>query len=179
MSNPSWKDTMAQAKARGLKLSSDGKSWVPINEPVTKKPLPKPTKMNHDKVLQYSQLLIFPIVGIFCLAMFGFGVIDGNFDNIVNGSFLLFQLFIGLFLLTPIYFHFRRPSRNNDSINVKIGQPIIFNEQALRQQKQQKVMQIFGRIGMAFLLLFIVSAIVAIIFMLFLIEAFGSFLQAR
>ena len=178
MSNPSWNDTMAQAKARGLKLSPDGKSWVPINEPVAKKPSSKPTKINHDKVLQYSKLLIFSILGIFCLASFGFGVIVGDFDNILNGSFLLFQLFIGLFLLTPIYFHFRRPSRNNDSINVKIGQPIIFNEQALRQKKEQKVMKIFGSIGMAFLLVFIVSVIVAIILMILLFVAFGSFLQA-
>tara|TARA_B110000003_G_scaffold161231_1_gene161288 strand:- start:763 stop:1299 length:537 start_codon:yes stop_codon:yes gene_type:complete len=170
MSNPSWKDTMAQAKARGLKLSSDGKSWVPVNEPVTKKPSPKPMETNGDKFLQYSQLLVFSILGIICLASFGFGVIDGDLDNIVNGSFLFFQLFIALFLLTPIYFHLRRPSRNNDSINVKIGQPIIFNEQALRQQKQQKVMKIFGGIGMAFLLVFIVSLIVVIILFILFIE---------
>ena len=161
---------MAQAKARGLKLSSDGKSWVPVNEPVTKKPSPKPMETNGDKFLQYSQLLVFSILGIICLASFGFGVIDGDLDNIVNGSFLFFQLFIALFLLTPIYFHFRRPRRNNDSINVKIGQPIIFNEQALRQQKQQKVMKIFGGIGMAFLLVFIVSLIVVIILFILFIE---------
>ena len=170
MSNPSWKDTMAQAKARGLKLSSDGKSWVPVNEPVTKKPSPKPMETNGDKFLQYSQLLVFSILGIICLASFGFGVIDGDLDNIVNGSFLFFQLFIALFLLTPIYFHLRRPTENNDSLNVKIGQPIILNEQALRQQKQQKVMKIFGGIGMAFLLVFIVSLIVVIILFILFIE---------
>ena len=161
---------MAQAKARGLKLSSDGKSWVPVNEPVTKKPSPMSMKVNGDKFLQYSQLLVFSILGIICLASFGLGVIHGDLDNILNGSFLFFQLFIALFLLTPIYFHLRRPSENNDSLNVKIGQPIILNEQALRQQKQQKVMKIFGGIGMAFLLVFIVSLIVVIILFILFIE---------
>ena len=161
---------MAQAKERGLKLSSDGKSWVPVNEPVTKKPSPMPMKINGDKFLQYSQLLVFSILGIICLASFGLGVIHGDLDNIVNGSFLFFQLFIALFLLTPIYFHLRRPSENNDSFNVKIGQPIILNEHALRQQKQQKVMKIFGGIGMAFLLVFIVSLIVVIILFILFIQ---------
>ena len=169
---------MAQAKARGLKLSSDGKSWVPVNEPVTKKPSPKPMETNGDKFLQYSQLLVFSILGIICLASFGLGVIHGDLDNIVNGSFLFFQLFIALFLLTPIYFHLRRPSENSDSLNVKIGQPIILNEHALRQKKEQKIMKIFGSIGMAFLLVFIVSVIVAIIFVILLFAAFESFLQA-
>ena len=161
---------MAQAKARGLKLSSDGKSWVPVNEPVTKKPSPMSMKVNGDKFLQYSQLLVFSILGIICLASFGLGVIHGDLDNILNGSFLFFQLFIALFLLTPIYFHLRRPSENSDSLNVKIGQPIILNEHALRQQKQQKVMKIFGGIGMAFLLVFIVSLIVVIILFILFIE---------
>lgn len=161
---------MAQAKARGLKLSSDGKSWVPVNEPVNKKPSPMSMKVNGDKFLQYSQLLVFSILGIICLASFGLGVIHGDLDNIVNGSFLFFQLFIALFLLTPIYFHLRRPSENNDSLNVKIGQPIILNEHALRQQKQQKVMKIFGGIGMAFLLVFIVSLIVVIILFILFIQ---------
>ena len=169
---------MAQAKARGLKLSSDGKSWVPVNEPVTKKPSPMSMKVNGDKFLQYSQLLVFSILGIICLASFGLGVIHGDLDNIVNGSFLFFQLFIALFLLTPIYFHLRRPSENSDSLNVKIGQPIILNEHALRQKKEQKIMKIFGSIGMAFLLVFIVSVIVAIIFVILLFAAFESFLQA-
>lgn len=169
---------MAQAKARGLKLSSDGKSWVPVNEPVTKKPSPMSMKVNGDKFLQYSQLLVFSILGIICLASFGLGVIHGDLDNILNGSFLFFQLFIALFLLTPIYFHLRRPSENSDSLNVKIGQPIILNEHALRQKKEQKIMKIFGSIGMAFLLVFIVSVIVAIIFVILLFAAFESFLQA-
>ena len=69
---------MAQAKARGLKLSSDGKSWVPVNEPVTKKPSPMSMKVNGDKFLQYSQLLVFSILGIICLASFGLGVIHGD-----------------------------------------------------------------------------------------------------
>ena len=36
MSKSSVKETFAQAKERGLELSSDGKSWVPIEELVVK-----------------------------------------------------------------------------------------------------------------------------------------------
>tara|TARA_B110001452_G_scaffold12244_1_gene10091 strand:+ start:119 stop:427 length:309 start_codon:yes stop_codon:yes gene_type:complete len=45
MSKSSVKETFAQAKKMGLELSSDGKSWVPVEELVVKLPPEKHTRV--------------------------------------------------------------------------------------------------------------------------------------
>ena len=127
MADPSPIEILAQANAMGLKLSDDGKSWVPKEELVVKVPPRKVMKTNHDSDLRILQLVIFTTFGIFCIAGFIIGVMDGGLDNIISATFLISLLFIAMFLLTPVYFHLTRSKEIVGPPSVRIGHPIILN----------------------------------------------------
>ena len=95
MSKSSVKETFAQAKKMGLELSSDGKSWVPVEELVVKLPPEKHKQVrisvNKNKGdstwLQWIFLigikaLLLVIIGTFIVAWF------------VYEMFMSFMLFI-------------------------------------------------------------------------------------
>ena len=178
MAEPSPIEIFAQANARGLKLSADGKSWVPKEELVVKVPPPKVMKTNHNSVLRISQLVIFTTFGAFCMAGFIIGVVSGGLQEIISGTFLFFLFFIALFLLTPIYFHLTRSKENGSPQSARIGHPVILNEQPLRQQTEERVMKIFGTIGLAFILICIISIIVTIIAFFVLLALLSQFLNS-
>jgi len=178
MAEPSPIEILSQANAMGLKLSADGKSWVPKEELVVKVPPPKVMKTNHDSVLRISQLVTFTTFGTLCMAGFIIGVFEGGLDNIIIGSFLFFLFFIALFLLTPIYFYLTRAKENGGPRSARIGHPVILNEQPLRQQSEERVMKIFGTIGLAFILICILSIIAAIVFFFVLFTLLVEFLNA-
>lgn len=88
MSESSVKETFAQAKKMGLELSSDGKSWVPVEELVVKLPPEEHTRVrisvNENKGdSTWSQwrfpigiiaLFIVVIIGTFIAALFVFEI---------------------------------------------------------------------------------------------------------
>ena len=178
MAEPSPIEILAQANAMGLKLSDDGKSWVPKEELVVKVPPRKVMETNHDSILQNSQLIIFTILGTFCGGFGLLGVVDGGLENIISATFLIFLLFIAMFLLTPVYFHWTRTKENDGLPSVRIGHPIILNEQPLRQQKEERVMAIFGTIGLVFLLICIFSIIAAAVMVYMFFVMLGELLNA-
>ena len=176
MTDTSPIEILARANAMGLKLSDDGKSWVPKEELVVKVPPRKVMKTNHDSVLRISQLVIFTTFGIFCIAWFIIGVVDGGLDNIISSTYLISLLFIAMFLLTPVYFHWTRAKENDGPPSVRIGQRIILNEQPLRRQKEERVMTIVGTIGLVFVLICILSIIAAAVMIYVFLVGLGEFL---
>lgn len=66
MTEPSPIEIFEQAKAMGLRLSADGKSWIPAEELVVRKPPSMVVKPNQDSVLRISQLTIFTTLGAIC-----------------------------------------------------------------------------------------------------------------
>jgi multisubunit Na+/H+ antiporter MnhG subunit len=178
MTEPSPIEILSQANAMGLKLSDDGRSWVPKEELVVSVPPTRVMKTYHDSGLRISQLVIFTTIGILCMLGFMVGVFNAGFDNIISGSYLIVILFIALFLLTPIYFHLTRANENDGLQSVRIGQPIILNEQPLRQQQEERVMSTFGTIGLVFLLICIMSVIAAVFFFYLVLALLAEILNA-
>ena len=178
MADSSPIEILAQANAMGLKLSDDGKSWVPKEELVVKVPPRKVMKTNHDPILQNSRLLIFTIFGTICGFAGIIGLVDGGLENIISATFLIFLLFIAMFLLTPVYFHLTRSKEIVGPPSVRIGHPVILNEQPLRQQKEERVMTIVGTIGLVFLLICILSIIAAAVMIYVFLVGLGEFLNS-
>tara|TARA_B110000003_G_scaffold231343_1_gene233849 strand:- start:338 stop:850 length:513 start_codon:yes stop_codon:yes gene_type:complete len=170
MTEPSPIEIFEQAKAMGLKLSADGKSWIPAEELVVRKPPSMVVKPNQDSVLRISQLTIFTTLGAICFVLFIIGIFE-------VGLFALLPLFLALFFLTPIFFHLTRPEENTGSNVVGIGHPIILNQQVLHRQTEQRVMGIFGTISMIILLITIISIIIMLILIFILIGNFIDFIS--
>ena len=65
MSIPSDRETLEKARAMGLKLSADGKTWVPNDEMVVQ--LPTKSKVNQAQDIGFSIFRGFAIVFIITL----------------------------------------------------------------------------------------------------------------
>jgi len=65
MSTASDRETLEKAKAMGLKLSADGKTWVPNDEMVVQ--LPTKSKVNQAHDIGFSIFRGFAIVSIITL----------------------------------------------------------------------------------------------------------------
>jgi len=182
MPSPSRVKILAQAEAMGLKLSSDGKSWEPINQLAIETLQPKIMKSNQDSTSEIIELVIFTSFGIACLTGFLFSVSTGGAqDSIFSVLVSLFFLSFALFSLTPLYFHLTQSEENNAPHIVRTSHPVILNGQQLRKQKEERIMGIFGTIGLSFLLMFVIIAIVVaiataiiVISLLYLLQGMGG-----
>mgnify|MGYP001170762308 FL=1 len=182
MPRPSRVKILAQAEAMGLKLSSDGKSWEPINQLAIGTLQPKTMKAKQDSTSEIIELVIFTIFGIACLIGFLYSVFRGALtDSIFSVLVSLFFLSFALFSLTPLYFHLTQSEENNAPHIVRTSHPVILNGQQLRKQKEERIMGIFGTIGLSFLLMFVIIAIVVaiataiiVILFLYLIQGMGG-----
>lgn len=183
MPSPSHVKILAQAEAMGLKLSSDGKSWEPINQLAIETLQPKIMKAKQDSTSEIIELVIFTIFGIACLTGFLFSVFTGGAltDSIYSVLVSLFFLSFALFSLTPLYFHLTQSEENNAPHIVRTSHPVILNGQQLRKQKEERIMGIFGTFGLSFLLMFVIIAIVVaiaiaiiVILLLHLLQGMGG-----
>ena len=100
MSKSSVKETFAQAKKMGLELSSDGKSWVPVEELVVKLPPEKHKQVrisvNKNKgdstwlqwIFQIGIIaLLLVIIGTFIVAWFVYEMLIFLLSSGISGSF--------------------------------------------------------------------------------------------
>ena len=100
MSKSSVKETFAQAKKMGLELSSDGKSWVPVEELVVKLPPEKHKQVrisvNKNKgdstwlqwIFQIGIIaLLLVIIGTFIVAWFVYEMFIFLSSSGISGSF--------------------------------------------------------------------------------------------
>ena len=95
MSKSSVKKTLAQAKERGLELSPDGKSWVPIEELVVKlnPDKHKQVRISVNKKKENSTWTrwIFPIVSVASvLVIIGALIVAWRILNIILGVAVFF-----------------------------------------------------------------------------------------
>ena len=100
MSKSSVKETFAQAKKMDLELSSDGKSWVPVEELVVKLPPEKHKQVrisvNKNKgdstwlqlIFQIGIIaLLLVIIGTFMVAWFVYEMLIFLLNSGISGSF--------------------------------------------------------------------------------------------
>ena len=100
MSKSSVKETFAQAKKMDLELSSDGKSWVPVEELVVKLPPEKHKQVrisvNKNKgdstwlqwIFQIGIIaLLLVIIGTFIVAWFVYEMLIFLLSSGISGSF--------------------------------------------------------------------------------------------
>lgn len=100
MSESSVKETFAQAKKMDLELSSDGKSWVPVEELVVKLPPEKHKQVrisvNKNKgdstwlqlIFQIGIIaLLLVIIGTFMVAWFVYEMLIFLLNSGISGSF--------------------------------------------------------------------------------------------
>ena len=169
MTDSSPIEILAQANAMGLKLSDDGKSWVPKEDLVVKVPPSQAMKTGRDSVPQISRLAIYTSFGTIFFLLFIIGIL--------NESFLaIFLLFGAMFFLTPMFFHLTRPMGDTELNTVGIGHPVILNQQALHQQKEQRVMRVIGTVGLVSLVITIIVFIILFIAAMFLLLTILEFL---
>lgn len=184
MSKASRKNTLAQAKAMGMKLSVDGKSWVPVGDTAVKVPISNHTNNRHVSMMKPRLhgliLVIFTFVGTLLMLSFLSGAFrvafrDGPFLSLWLVPILMFQLFAGLFFLTPFYFWQRQPKKENLNLNVVgIGHQQIAKNQPPQGETEKGLMRIFGVISIGFLLLAIVVFLVVVFFVFAILMVIGG-----
>ena len=175
MSNQSREATIAQARAMGLELSSDGQSWVQIKPSrtygvagINDSHVPSKVGGKYD-----SKVAIFTPIGAFFIMVFIVGTLVGGVLGIV--AFL--ALFPGLYFLSPFFFRrdrYKKEQKRPD-VNGINSQEVISVKFPPTQNNNEKIaMRVFGAMSIVVILLAIVIILVFTAIFYFLMEVLSS-----
>lgn len=173
MSNQSREATIAQARAMGLELSSDGQSWVQIKPSrtygvagINDSHVPSKVGKKYD-----SKVAIFTPIGAFFIMVFIVGTLVGL------GTVAFLALFPGLYFLSPFFFRrdrYKKEQKRPD-VNGINSQEVISVKFPPTQNNNEKIaMRVFGAMSIVVILLAIVIILVFTAIFYFLMEVLGS-----
>jgi len=172
MSTSSHQKILAQARIMGLELSDDGKSWVPMKELVVKVPISTPVKVvsHHNSLTKKLKMMVFTPIGLAFIMWFVFTLFEqaNRLSSNSEDSFglllvLLFQMFTGVYFLTPIFFWMRSPQVGNIKSNTTRLEVLqITQKQKSMDENEKNVMAIFESIGVVILFIIILFILYAV-----------------
>lgn len=195
MSNSPREKILAQAKERGLILSPDGKSWVPIKELIVREGVQLPNQlvirekksnvtnniihlgnsitMNHFKLLILTPLGIYFVVYGLLLVNSEFFFLGEIIDFPLN-PFACLPFFMGIYLLMPF---FSAIISENESINTQSLESNTISGQIVAKKNTAlptKIAKRFLKASILISFLFYILVTILGLAMIFLLVARGS-----
>ena len=176
MSNQSREATIAQARAMGLELSSDGQSWVQIKPSrtygvagINDSHVPSKVGKKYD-----PKVAIYTPIRAFFIMVFIVGTLVG--DPLIK-SVAFLALFPGLYFLSPFFFRrdrYKKEQKRPD-VNGINSQEVISVKFPPTQNNNEKIaMRVFGAMSIVVILLAIVAILFFTVVFYFLVEVLGG-----
>ena len=161
MSNQSREATIAQARAMGLELSSDGQSWVQINPSRTYGVAKINDSQTPSRVgKKYDvKVAIFTPIGTFFIMVFIVGTLVGE------GEVSFLALFPGLYFLSPFFFRrdwYKKEMKSPNVNGINSQEMITIKAPPTQNNNEKNAMRVFGVMSIVVLFYMAIVAVLVL-----------------